>query len=313
MPTTLARDRRPDIAIGLAACLWGAWWIPLRLLDERGWSGDWAGAAFCFAGTLALLPGAFLHRRRMVAAGPALAACGLLAGFSFAAFNHALIEGEVLRAVLLFYLSPIWATLLAVVVLGERFGLSRALAIAAGLAGAATILGTDGDIPLPRSLADWLGLLAGMTWAAALTAARSIATVPAFDKTFVTTAASAAISLAFGLLLTPEALPAGAVALPALILIAAATVLWLIPMTLMEFWGASRLDPGRVCVILMIEIAVAAASSALLTEESFGWREAIGTLFILGAGLIDVYGPPPRIGGPKTRPGRRMDNGRPSS
>ncbi|MBT5413844.1 MAG: hypothetical protein HOK81_04515, partial [Rhodospirillaceae bacterium] len=39
LSTAPSRDRRPDIAIAVAACLWGAWWIPLRLLDERGWGG----------------------------------------------------------------------------------------------------------------------------------------------------------------------------------------------------------------------------------------------------------------------------------
>ncbi|MBT6118527.1 MAG: DMT family transporter [Rhodospirillaceae bacterium] len=309
LSTAPSRDRRPDIAIAVAACLWGAWWIPLRLLDERGWGGDWSGTAFCLAGTLALLPGAVIHRRRIATAGSALAVCGLLAGLAFAAFNHALVEGEIVRAVLLFYLSPIWATLLAVTVLGARFRVSRALAIAAGLAGAAVVLGADGALPLPRSLADWLGLIAGVAWAGALTSARHIAAVPTFDKAFAATAGAAGFSLAFGLLLTPDAAPASAALASALPLIAAASLLWLIPMTLMEFWGASRLDPGRVCVILMIEIAVAAGSAAVLTDEAFGWREAVGTLLILAAGLIDIYGPT----GSGPRPGSPMDKAEPAS
>ena len=304
-PSARSGDRLPDIAIAVAACLWGAWWIPLRLLGERGWGGDWAGAAFCLAATLALLPGAIHQRHRLIAAGPALLLCGTLAGLAFAAFNNDLVEGEIVRAVLLFYLSPIWATLLAVVILGERFGVSRSLAIAAGLAGAAAVLGADGALPLPRSEADWLGLVAGMAWAGAMTATRRLAAVPSFDKTFAATAGAAAVSLVFGLLLTPAGVPAGEALSNALPLIVGATLFCLIPLTFLEFWGASRLDPGRVCIILMLEIVIASASAAALTDEPYGWPEAIGTFLILGAGLIDVYGPAPR--------GPRMDKARPAS
>ena len=47
--------------------------------------------------------------------------------------------------------------------------------------------------------------------------------------------------------------------------------------------GASRLDPGRVAILLMFEIIVGLTTAAALTDEPFGLREAIGAAFILAA------------------------------
>jgi drug/metabolite transporter (DMT)-like permease len=39
----------------------------------------------------------------------------------------------------------------------------------------------------------------------------------------------------------------------------------------------------------MIEAVVGVVSAAILTNEPFGWREIIGGVLILGAGLLDVF------------------------
>jgi drug/metabolite transporter (DMT)-like permease len=54
-------------------------------------------------------------------------------------------------------------------------------------------------------------------------------------------------------------------------------------------WGAARLDPGRVSILLMLEVGVASLSAGLLTDEPFGWREVAGGLLILGAGVLESY------------------------
>jgi drug/metabolite transporter (DMT)-like permease len=54
-------------------------------------------------------------------------------------------------------------------------------------------------------------------------------------------------------------------------------------------WGAARLDPGRVSILLLLEVGVASLSAGLLTDEPFGWREAIGGLLIVGAGALESY------------------------
>jgi drug/metabolite transporter (DMT)-like permease len=41
-------------------------------------------------------------------------------------------------------------------------------------------------------------------------------------------------------------------------------------------------------ILLMIEAVVGAASAALLTDEPFGAREAIGGTLVIAAGVVDI-------------------------
>ena len=74
--------------------------------------------------------------------------------------------GDVVRVVLLFYLMPLWAVLLARLLLDERSTALALLRVALALAGAAVVLWPQGGgWPLPRSLADWLGVVGGFAFA----------------------------------------------------------------------------------------------------------------------------------------------------
>ena len=74
--------------------------------------------------------------------------------------------------------------------------------------------------------------------------------------------------------------------LPVMIGLAA---LWYVPATWLLLVGAARLDPGRVSILLLLEVAVATLSAGLLTEEPLGWREAIGGLMIIAAGALEAF------------------------
>ena len=54
-------------------------------------------------------------------------------------------------------------------------------------------------------------------------------------------------------------------------------VLWL------TMFGGRRPEPGRVAVLLMLEVVIGLVSAAMLTNESFGERELVGAVFIVGA------------------------------
>ena len=90
---------------------------------------------------------------------------------------------------------------------------------------------------------------------------------------------------------------------PAMLGLAAlAALAWLLPCTWLLLWGARHLEPGRVALLLLLEVAVAASSAALLAGEPFGIREAMGCLLILGAGAVEALA--------ELRPGRPVP-GRP--
>ena len=109
----------PVLGLVFNALVWGVSWWPLRRLQEHGLHAVWATAVFFAIGVLVIglsRPSAW----RVVAARPRLWALALAAGATNAAFNWGVATGEVVRVVLLFYLMPVWAVLLAWWMLGER-------------------------------------------------------------------------------------------------------------------------------------------------------------------------------------------------
>jgi len=278
------RDWRPAGAVALSAALWGLWWLPLRALADAGLTGPAVNAALYGIATLALLPWFWRRRRRLVEGGALLLAAGGLFGGALVSWNLALILGEVVRVTLLFYLAPVWATLLALAVLGEPVGRLRALSVGLGLAGAMVLRGFAGGLPLPRSRGDWLGLAAGLLFALSVTLVRKGKAIEGLEQTLVSFAAAALLSL---LLLVVMPLPRAPIGPAALAWAALAALAWLLPVTWLLLWGARFLEPGRVSLLLLLEVAVAAISAASFAGEPFGLREASGCVLILAAGALE--------------------------
>ena len=61
-------------------------------------------------------------------------------------------------------------------------------------------------------------------------------------------------------------------------------------MLFLTIWPATLLSPGRVGILLMGELVVGVSSAALLSGEPFGFRELLGTLLIISAGAVEVFG-----------------------
>ena len=157
----------PSLAVLCAGFVWGAFWLPLRALEAAGFSGAWAAPPPIAVSVLILLPVVLWRWRRLVAAGWGVALLGMASGTGYALYSDALLLTEIVTAILLFYLTPVWSTILARMVLGQPITGLRMGTIALGLAGLWVILGIDGGFPTPRGLGDWLGLVSGMIWAVA--------------------------------------------------------------------------------------------------------------------------------------------------
>ncbi|MFO0996603.1 MAG: DMT family transporter [Alphaproteobacteria bacterium] len=282
------RGHAPLVAVAVTASLWGAWWIPLRAFSREGLAGDWVTFAFSMAATLLMLPAAIVRRRRITASAAVLVVSGLLGGLSSAAYNHGVMSGDIVRVSLLFYLTPVWASVFGAVLLGERLGAFRLVSIALGFAGATVVLGHESGLPIPEARAEWMGFASGILWAAALTVFRKARDVPSYEKSFANFTGSAVAAAGFALLLPGGSIPEMSVSLDLLPAIAALSAVWLIPMVLVELWASSRLDPGRVGVVLLLEVAVSAVTATLIAGEAFGWRDAAGCLLVIAAGLVEL-------------------------
>ena len=103
----------------VAATLWGLYWIPLRYLENSGISGLWASLLIYAVAFFFVFPRFFKLRADFYASKTLYILLAIFAGWTNLAFVRALLEGEVVRVMILFYLSPVWATLLAFFILNE--------------------------------------------------------------------------------------------------------------------------------------------------------------------------------------------------
>ena len=153
-----------SLAVLIAAAIWGLYWIPLRYLAGLGVREDWAVAlinipAACVALILFLwqLRSQLPHLRRG-------ALIGIFMGLTVALFTIGLVLSSVVRVTLLFYLAPIWSTLIGSYWLKEDVTRGRWIAIAIGLLGLGFLVSQGGG-QVPLNIGDVLGFLSGITWA----------------------------------------------------------------------------------------------------------------------------------------------------
>lgn len=280
----------PQAAILLSTVLWGTLWIPLRELNESGVSGAYATSLSFLLGLVVLLPYAAVKARRILAGGWPLAASGFFLAVCIALYAEGMVRGEVARVLLLFYLTPVWSTLLARLMLKQPITRRRVLTIALGLSGMAVILGDGMSVPVPRSAADWMGLISGIAWGLAMVYLQRTAARRDFDRIFVALVFLAPIY--FLVTLIPGSRDSlgveGALMAGWVMILVALALIWLVPVIGLTVYGASRLDPGMVAIFLMFEVIIGLASAAWLLDEPFGARELIGAGFIVAAMLTEL-------------------------
>ena len=291
-PRRARSDLLPSLGIVLGGILWGLFWLPVRALQEAGLEAGWSGVVTFASVSIALLPLACWRWRAFRTGGWDLLATGLLTGAGFALYAASILLTEVVRTLLLFYMSPIWATILGLVFLGERLTLNRGLSLVLGIAGLLVILGLGSQFPWPRNLGDWLALASGFCWAYGSLRIYRVGMATVFEQTYAFGAGAFFISLLVVLLpLDAVGTAPGAAELAAGWPWLLAVAVFLVPANFLTIWPASVLSPGRVGILLMGEIVVGVASAAALTDEPFGLREGLGTVLIIGAGLIEVWRP----------------------
>lgn len=275
--------RAPIFSLLAGASMWGLTWWPMRMLRDLGLSGAWLTIVSSAAAALLLLPWALRRRPRWQPHCAALLVITLCGGYANLAYNAAMIGGNPLRVMMLFYLAPIWALLGAQVFLGERIDAARVAAVAIAVAGALLILGGPELLKNPPALIDLLAISAGLSYAMNNLAYRSAESVPVVNKNFVMLVG--AVMLAGPCLwLFPE--PAGPVGGGWWACVAFG-VLWLVPAVGLTQFGVAHMAAGRAAVLLTLELPVAAATGALFGGVDLAAMEWAGGLLILLAAIID--------------------------
>jgi drug/metabolite transporter (DMT)-like permease len=279
-----------SLAVAVCGAMWGGFWAPLRWLETMGLGGAWVSVVFFAVAAAVPLP--FMLRREAWTGFASQIVTGSLLGLAFTLYTVSLVLTEVINAILLFYLTPVWSTLGGMVLFRERLTWSRGLAMALGFGGMAFILGFDDGLPLPSNAGDVLALVSGMLWAAGTMRSFSrpsrgvmLPVVSFCIGGLLASLAVAAIAAALG---SPVATVSNlGQTLPWAALIA---LVFFVPPNFLVLWAAQRIDSGRVGILLMTEVLAGALTAWLFAGEDFGAMEFTGTALILCAGLVEVLG-----------------------
>lgn len=269
------------------AFCWGIIWYPYRLLSEAGISGV-ASSFYTYAITIVIASVFFAKYWRDVAKLPvSIVWLGLVAGWTNLSYVLAIIDGEVMRVMLLFYLSPLWTLILAHFWLKEKTQLTGYIAIAASLLGAFIMLHDPkfGYLPLPRNTAEWLALSAGIGFSFTNVITRKSSHLSLVAKSYAIWVGVMAVAL---LLVPIMQLPIpnptiftlndwGVMFLIALLLIAA---------TFFVQYGVSKVEATRASVLFLFELVVAAIASYYLAHETMALNEWIGGSLIVVAAIF---------------------------
>ena len=291
-------SKLPVFALLLNAVVWGASWWPFRRLQDLGVHPLWATVVIYFI-AVTIITVMRPKALREVLRSPALWVLLLAAGATNAAFNWGIVIGDVVRVVLLFYLMPLWSVLLARVLLHEAITTAAALRVLLALAGAAVVLWPDQPmglnslpvrLPIPHSLADWLGVLGGFCFALnnvmlkreshRSDEARALAM---FAGGMAVAGVLALLLAAFGTMPWPPALAA-----PWMLITLAMTALFLVGNLALQY-GAARLSANVTAVVLVSEVVVAAGTAVAFGAGSVTTQLVVGGSLIVLASLLSAF------------------------
>lgn len=272
-----------------SSALWGLTWLPLKYFAGFGLAG--LNVTLVAHGSVGLLGIAWLaSRARSLQAELGgvlwLALCGGLANLAFAS---AIVRGDVVRVMVLFYLLPAWGVLGGWLLLGERVDGLRKLSVAGALAGAFLILGGPRIFAEPPSLTDLMAVMSGLALAVNNIWFRKLQAVSSADKVAAMFAGCLLWAVPLSLL-GAAPLPTG-VPLMVWLELAAFGLIWLLLATVGTQYGVSRMDAGRSSVLIIAELLTAVISAAILNGTRLRGIEWLGGGLIVMAAIVEARRP----------------------
>ncbi len=282
----------PVIGLLTGATVWGLIWYPYRVLERAGISGELAATVTYGC---ALVLGAMLFKPQLIRARLSwpLVAIGLSAGWANVGFTLAVVYGDVMRVVLLFYLAPVWTVLFAHWILSERLSLFGYGLVLLACAGAVVMLWQPrAGWPLPYTVAEWIGLAAGVAFALSNVLARQASGIAIALKVLAVFAGGVVIG-AICMLFTWSRASTGSPSLDQIVLLLLLSVV-ILSVNVAVQYGLIHVSANRAIVIYLFELVVTAVSAWLLAGELLTLQEWCGGAMIIAAGLLSdrLSGPP---------------------
>ncbi len=267
----------------LAAISWGLTWIPLRFLHDDGFD-----ALFIVVCTHFLLFLVFVFhgcRRVILENIRAMVGIAIAGGLAILCFSIALVYGEVVRVMVLFYLLPVWGVIGGHLFLREKVDLIRGLSVVFAVLGAFLILGGFNLLKSPPGWVDFVALLSGLCFAVNNLLFRGVSQVPLAPKLWMMFSGCVVIgSLLIFSLSSSVTMPSETSSWGWLM---AYGLVWLLFGNIGSQWAVVRMEAGRSSVILILELVAAVCSAMLLVGERLSPIEWLGCILVVGAALAE--------------------------
>jgi drug/metabolite transporter (DMT)-like permease len=279
----------PSCALLAAAVVWGLIWYPYRVIGAAGMGGVTAtfityGLAFLF-GLIPLWP-----VLRTIRPSPWLALLGLSAAGTNLGYVLGTLDGEVMRVLLLFYLSPLWTVLLSRMLLGERLSRAGGGVIALSLGGALTMLWQPAlGLPWPSNAAEWTGLGAGVCFALTNVLVRRTAHLCIEHKVMAVFLGVMLVAPVAAWLRGEAPLTQMAAIGPDIWIMLVLVGGVLLMVNLVVQYGITFLAANAAIALFLFELVVAALASWWLADEVMGAKEWVGGAMIIAASLFSGH------------------------
>lgn len=277
-------DKRHVISILLGGVLWGFSWWPLKYFFDAGLSGNLLGVITYSVVGLAAIPIVWRERHAWRPEVGLLLLIGLCFAIANITFTTALMKGEVVRVMLLFYLLPAWGAIGGVFLLGERLHLRRCIAIALSLIGVFVIMGGTTVFNQPFSGVDLMALAAGFFLSATGVFNKMAQRIPMASRTFIPFVIGPPLAL-LGHMAVPSPMPELSILVWALLILFA--YFWLVGATVFTTYGVAHLEASRASILQVIELFVAISTAMWLGNEVLETKEIIGGTLIIIATVME--------------------------
>lgn len=286
MKVSASTSSLPVVILFCSSILWGLLWLPNKYVHAAGVDGLQM-IAIAYGGiSVLLLPWLLRQRAQWSRNLRGMAAIVVVGGAASVTFNAALIYGDVVRAMVLFYLLPVWGALGGRIFLKEHIDWQRSLSVLLALLGAFLMLGASLDLFREFTSADVVALASGFFYAMTNILFRGTETLPVASKIAVMSMGGSAIAL---LVLWLGAAVVAPVSLNGFAMSLGVGFSFLLLAMFGSQWAVTRMEAGRSSVIMVMELVTAVVSAAALGESVLHAREITGVALVLAATLLESW------------------------
>ncbi len=275
----------PIFVLTATSTFWGLSWIPLRFFSGLGIDG--LALIFVVHSVLCciFLPSVLVSRCSQLNL-KYLLGIAVAGGMGIFSFTYALIHGDVVRVMVLFYLLPIWGVIGGRVFLGERVSLRRWLCVLIALPGAFLILGGLEIFSAPPSWIDLLALISGISFAANNILFRGVGQLRLSMKLFAMFVGCSFIT--GGLIICGlESFPKS-IEFNSWFYLLLYTITGVLLANVGSQWAVERMEAGRSSIIIIVQLVAAVISATLIGGERLGGWEWLGCFMVISATIVEA-------------------------